>query len=170
MASFLQLIPKLHEAGVEFIVVGGVAAAFHGSARHTVDLDILAPMALENLQRLILALADCRPKFFTRPDLPVVTPDNHNLRGIKNLYLMTDLGRLDVLGILEGFGDYHAMLTHAVEADLGASIGRCKVLDLDTLIAVKRSVGRQKDRATALELEQIRAIRAEQPPQQDEIQ
>lgn len=31
----------LHRAGVEFIIVGGVAATIHGSARLTQDLDVV---------------------------------------------------------------------------------------------------------------------------------
>jgi hypothetical protein len=94
MVNFLRLIPRLRDAGVEFVVIGGVAAAFHGVEAATMDLDIVARMSLENLQRLINALSDIRPKFRMRPDLPVVTADNYNLKGIKNLYLITDIGQL----------------------------------------------------------------------------
>jgi hypothetical protein len=139
------------------MVIEGVAAVFHGSVRQTLDLDVVAPMELENLRRLVASLQDLRPRFRMRPDFPVVTPDNHNLKGIKNLYLTTDLGPLDVLGELEGFGRYGELVSQAIEADLGPSVGTCKVLDLDTLIAVKRSVGREKDKLVALELERIRA-------------
>jgi hypothetical protein len=127
MAKFLRLIPKLREANVEFVVIGGVAAIFHGSVHETLDLDVVAPMALDNLQRLIGALAEVRPKFRMRPDLPIVTPDNHNLRGLKNLYLTTDLGPLDVLGELEGVATYPEIAQRAVQADLGDGIGlaRC---------------------------------------------
>lgn len=79
------------------MIIGGVAALAHGASRQTLDLDIAAPMALENLQKLVGAIHDLNPKFRMRPDLPIVTPDNHNLKGIKNLYLRTEMGPLDVL-------------------------------------------------------------------------
>ncbi len=41
MVDLEQLLPALSGAGVEFIVVGGVAAIVHGSARLTQDLDIV---------------------------------------------------------------------------------------------------------------------------------
>jgi len=37
MTSFLQLIPRLREAGVEFVIIGGVAAIFHGVESATMD-------------------------------------------------------------------------------------------------------------------------------------
>ena len=58
MSRFLQLIPRLREAGVDFVIIGGVAAVAHGSALITTDLDISASMALPNLQNIIRALAD----------------------------------------------------------------------------------------------------------------
>src|SRR4051794_18577016 len=106
MPTFLSLIPRLRDAGVEFVIIGGVAAITHGSSRITFDLDVVSPMNLDNLKKLVGALQDLQPKFRMRPDLPVVTPDNHNLKGIKNLYLMTSNGPLDVLGYVEGVGDY----------------------------------------------------------------
>jgi hypothetical protein len=165
MASFLRLIPRLHEAGVEFVVIGGVAAIFHGAEYVTMDLDVAAPMALENLQRLVGALAELKPKFRMRPDLPVVTPENHNLKGIKNLYLLTDIGQIDVLGMVEGVGDYAAVVGQAIEADLGEGVGPCKVIDLDALIAAKRAAGRAKDMPVVHELERIRTrLRGGPPP------
>lgn len=37
------LLRRLVEAGVDFVVVGGVAMVLHGSARNTSDLDIRLP-------------------------------------------------------------------------------------------------------------------------------
>jgi len=164
MSSFLRLIPRLREAGVEFVIIGGVAAIFHGVENATMDLDIIAPMRLENLRRLIDALAEIRPKFRMRPDLPIVTPDNPNLKGIKNLYLMTDIGQLDVLGLVEGVGDYDSVSGRAVAADLGEGIGTCRVIDLDGLITAKRTAGRPKDMPVVFQLEAIRKRLLGGPP------
>jgi hypothetical protein len=91
-----------------------------------------------------------------RPDLPVVTPENHNLPRIKNLYLMTDIGQLDVLGLVEGVGDFAAVSGRAIVLDLGNEIGPCKVIALDDLIAAKKTAGRPKDLPAVAELELIR--------------
>jgi hypothetical protein len=42
MATFLQLIPRLRDASVEFVIIGGFAAILHGGCRQTSDLDIVA--------------------------------------------------------------------------------------------------------------------------------
>src|SRR5207245_7736213 len=51
----------LAEGGVEFIVVGGVAARAHGSARLTNDLDVVYRRTAENMARLAAALAPHAP-------------------------------------------------------------------------------------------------------------
>jgi hypothetical protein len=164
MATFLHLIPKLREGGVQFVIIGGVAALVHGAERSTQDLDVVAPMDLENLQRLIRCLEEFHPKFLTRPDLPIVTPENRNLLGINNLYLLTDIGQLDVLGLVQGVGDYAEVLKRSIEADFGEEIGRCKVIDLDGLIEAKRTAGRPKDKPAVAELEVIRRRKHGGPP------
>jgi hypothetical protein len=51
----------LSRAQVEFIVVGGVAARAHGSARLTNDLDVVYRRTPENIERLASALAPHAP-------------------------------------------------------------------------------------------------------------
>jgi hypothetical protein len=46
------LLRHLDEAGVEFIVIGGVAVGFHGYVRATEDLDIVPSPDPRNLERL----------------------------------------------------------------------------------------------------------------------
>jgi predicted nucleotidyltransferase len=41
MTDFQSLLRSLVDASVEFILVGGVAAVVHGSARLTQDIDIV---------------------------------------------------------------------------------------------------------------------------------
>ena len=38
--QLMQLLRRLNDAGVDFVVIGGVAAIAHGSARMTLDLDV----------------------------------------------------------------------------------------------------------------------------------
>ena len=54
-------------AGVEFVLVGGVAAAAHGSPRSTQVLDVVYGRRLENLEALVRALRPHQPypKFVT---------------------------------------------------------------------------------------------------------
>ena len=55
-----RLVPTLVQGGVEFIVIGGVAAIIHGSARATYDVDLLYFRNEANIQRLANLLAPYR--------------------------------------------------------------------------------------------------------------
>lgn len=53
-----ELLRLLLDAEVEFVVVGGVAAIARGSASFTVDFDVVAPLTVENVGRLLRAIRD----------------------------------------------------------------------------------------------------------------
>lgn len=57
-----RALKALCDAGVDFVIVGGVAATFHGSAQVTYDLDICYSRSLDNLNRLVKALAPFAPR------------------------------------------------------------------------------------------------------------
>ena len=88
-----------------------------------------------------------------------VPDDPERLRGLKNFYVETDLGTLDMLGEVEGVGNFDEVKQHAVPIDVGGLI--CQVLNLDALIAAKRATNRPKDRPTIAELEVIKSKLAE---------
>jgi hypothetical protein len=54
--DFDEFIACLIARGVEFIIVGAYALAFHGAPRFTGDLDVLVAPTVENATRLIEAL------------------------------------------------------------------------------------------------------------------
>ena len=56
-----RLLAALHDGGVAFILVGGVAARAHGSARLTQDVDIAYARDDDNVDRLASALRPLRP-------------------------------------------------------------------------------------------------------------
>ena len=153
----VELLTKLVEHEVRFVVVGGVAAISHGSARVTEDLDVCAPLDHANAVKIIHAVAYANPRWRMRPDLPVITPAHPQLDGLKNLYLATDLGQLDVLGELTGVGGFPDVERKSEQTTIAGI--RCRVLDLDTLIEAKRAAGRPKDRVALRELEVIRDLK-----------
>lgn len=61
MTHLSVFLRSLAGAGVEFIIVGGVAAAAHGAARLTNDLDIVYRRSRKNARRLVAALAPYSP-------------------------------------------------------------------------------------------------------------
>jgi len=69
--DYRQLILALVESKVQFIIVGGIAAVVHGSARATFDLDIVYLRNEHNVQNLIKALKPHNPYLRdTPPGLP----------------------------------------------------------------------------------------------------
>src|SRR5687768_12697816 len=62
MAWNPEMLKRLGDHDVRFVVVGGVAAFKHGSARNTEDLDVCAPLDHDNAVRIIRAFADVHPR------------------------------------------------------------------------------------------------------------
>ena len=151
--NFRGLIRILSEAGVNFIVVGGVAATGHGSARLTSDLDIVYRRTTENITRLVLALAPLNPYLRgAPPGLPFRWSDETIKKGL-NFTLVTSLGALDLLGEITGGGGYDDLLPHSLTLTLHNS--ECLCLGIEYLIKVKRAAGRPKDFEAIAELEAI---------------
>ncbi|MEM6290663.1 MAG: hypothetical protein AAGA54_05335 [Myxococcota bacterium] len=148
----LELLERLHDGGVHFCIVGGVAAVLHGATRMTVDLDIAAPFDEGNLQRLVDVLRSLDARHATRPELRVVDEPIERLAKFRMLVVETTLGRLDVLPEVPPLGGFDQLST--VVLDVGARATR--VLALEQLIAVKRALRRPKDVEVAIELEAIR--------------
>jgi predicted nucleotidyltransferase len=161
MDPLIQILKRLTDHGVEYVVIGGMAAIAHGSPTMTNDVDVCAPMSDENLLRIVAALREVRPRLRFRPDLMPMPQDLIGLRGVKNLYILTELGVIDLLGEVPGIGTYAEIQGRTIEADLGGFV--CRVLDLDTLIAAKRVANRDKDQLAIRHLEVIRKMRREQP-------
>lgn len=154
MTDVAALLRALAAEGVRYILVGGAAAVAHGSARLTQDVDVVYARDRENLTRLVSALARTQPYLRGAPPGLPFTWDERTLRNGLNFTLQTSLGALDLLGEIVGGGGYDQLLPHSFEIELFGM--RCRLLDLDTLIAVKRAAGRPKDLEAIAELEVIR--------------
>lgn len=57
MTDFAGLLRTLVQANVEFVIIGGVAATIHGSARLTRDVDVVYRRGEANDRRLVEALS-----------------------------------------------------------------------------------------------------------------
>ena len=154
MDSIPQILQRLNDHGVNFVVIGGVAAILHGSVRTTLDVDVCAPLDEPNLGKILSALRGTDPRWRMHPKRPALTDDVESLKGFKALYLDTDIGIVDVITEVTGVGGFDEVARHAIPVDAGSV--ECQVLDLDTLIVAKRAVGRRKDLDAVIELEVIR--------------
>ncbi len=63
MTNFPALLAALATAGVEYIVVGGAAATAHGSARLTLDLDVVYRRSPDNIARVVDSVASIIPAY-----------------------------------------------------------------------------------------------------------
>ena len=152
-AAFRVLV----DADVKFIVVGGVAATLHGSARLTRDLDILYARHEDNLERLASALRDYKPYLRgAEPGLPFDWSAATLGKGL-NFTLTTNLGDVDLLGEIAGGGTYEQLLPGCVHMMLFERDIAC--LSLAQLMQTKRAAGRPRDLEALAELEGIQQRR-----------
>ena len=154
MTSFDRLLQCLSVAKVEFVIVGGVAAVAHGSARTTQDLDVVYSRDPTNLERLVSALSPHKPYLRGAPPGLPFKFDLQTLRTGLNFTLTTSLGWIDLLGEIAGGFTYESLLADSFEIEvLGV---RCRLVSLETLIETKRAAGRPKDFESLAELELLR--------------
>lgn len=161
--DLLRLVEVLDRHGVEYLVVGGVAARAHGARRLTHDLDCLVRRAKENLERLAHALAELHAHLRVSgvsdeeaASLPVQL-DAETLARADLSTWRTEAGDLDLLSDIPGIGGgrkrYEDLLPGSVrtEAD-GVTV---LVAGLDDVIASKESANRAKDREALPELREL---------------
>ncbi|MEM7607131.1 MAG: hypothetical protein AAF411_17395 [Myxococcota bacterium] len=151
-----ELLDALHEGGVDFVVIGGVAMVARGSSRATFDLDICHSREKSNLERLAAAITPFRPVLRgADPGLPFLW-DAQTLRSGLNFTLRTEVGDLDLLGEVPGLGAYDAVLAASARTAL---FGRdTHVLTLDGLERAKRAAGRAKDFLDLATIEELKRL------------
>jgi predicted nucleotidyltransferase len=154
--DFLKALEALHQAKVEFILIGGLAATVWGSSRFTRDIDIVYRRSPENIRRLVEALNPFRPYLRgAPPGLPFRWDAETVKRGL-NFTLITTIGPVDLLGEVAGGGTYEQLLPHTVETQLFGIPCRC--VNLTKLIELKRAAGRPRDLEAIAELEVLREL------------
>ena len=154
MIDFERLLRALAANDVSFVIVGGVAATLHGSARLTTDLDIVYARDPQNIARLAAALAPLEPYLRgAPPGLPFRFDAETIARGL-NFTLTSKAGPIDLLGEMQGVGAYESVVTGSIEVELFGIPCRC--ITLEALIVAKRAAGRPKDFEVIAELESLR--------------
>jgi hypothetical protein len=149
-----RLLQRLCDADIDFVIVGGFAATLHGSSLVTRDLDVCAILSDENVEKLREALRDLQPTHRMTPQKLSFLDNPDPGVEVRNLYLRTDLGPVDVLSSILGVGDFDRVRAASIQVEL---FGRyCRVISLDDLIRAKEALGRDKDLLAAKELRAVR--------------
>jgi hypothetical protein len=165
MAEIAQGLKLFADFKVDCVVVGGVAAGARGSSQVTFDVDVCYSRERPNLVRLAEALRSVNATLRGAPkDLPFIL-DEETLRKGLNFTFDTDIGKIDILGEVQGVGGYDQCLQHSSEVELFDHAYR--VLSLEKLIAAKRAAGRSKDLSALPELEAILENRRATEPRED---
>ena len=132
---------------VDYVVIGGMAAAMWGSdLPRTTDADITPSTDVANLARLAEALDDlgARLRVLGDPSGLAAPLDGPQLAGLSVVTLTTDHGPLDVTFHPDGVGGYAELAPRASLRPVGEHPG-VPVADLADVIASKTAAGRAKD-------------------------
>lgn len=140
-----EFVALLLSRGVEFVVVGGHAVAFHGYPRMTDDVDLLVRPTPENGQRIVEALqtfgfgsVGLTAESFTAPD--------------RMIQLGRAPNRIDLLTQIYGV-TFDEVWATRVEADFDGL--KTFMISREALIRNKRATGRTQDIADAEKLEML---------------
>jgi hypothetical protein len=153
-----EMLRRLTSAGVDFVVIGGIALVLSGSARLTRDLDIVFAPDRENLAVLGMVLVQLDATLRElEEDIPFV-PDERTLANVGLLTLTTTAGWLDLHREVDGSPRYDVLRKNADRVDLGDFA--VLVASPDDMIAMKRAAGRPQDMADIEEWEAIKRLRA----------
>jgi len=148
--DLLELFRVLAEHGVDYLIIGGVAAQVHGRRRTTMDLDVTPAPDPENFKRLEAALValDAHPVELG-PNAPTPTAEQLRVAPVVPP-LATRYGELHILNEVPGATEYAAMRARALTADLDGIA--TSIVGVDDLIRMKQTAGRPSD------LEDIEAL------------
>lgn len=157
--DFLKLLESLADTGLEFVIVGGVAARLYGNSRITYDLDVVPHIDSETWARAIDALwqAGARPRI---PEPRERVRDVAQVarwvreKGMLALSFRSSEGFAEVdllVGESERFAD---LKERATRVELGGHV--FSVANIDDLIAMKRKAGRPQD---LLDIEELLRIK-----------
>lgn len=137
-----RLLRSLVDHGVDFCVIGAVAAWLQGNPTVTLDLDVMPRRELDNAERLAAALnaLGARPHGH---DAPPANLEGADFLGWRTQRFDTDAGPLDVVPRAAAIGGFEDVAT--IELALGEI--SIRVITIDEVIASKEELGRPKDTA-----------------------
>lgn len=156
-----RAVRSFHEAGIDFVLIGGLAMRAHGANNMTTDADFAYAIEPDNLERLAAFLPTIHARVIGRPrnENFVITTDT--LRKVRFLNLDSDLGAIDVMRDIAGIDSLEGLRARATLMDLGGFV--VPVASIDDLIAMKRAANRVKDQSHIYELLALKKLIEAEP-------
>ena len=157
-SNFLEILSQLHDHHVDFVIVGGVAAALHGSSRVTFDLDVVPNLTETSWQ----AAVDLLWSLGARPRIPESLERIRDIeqvrawqrdKGMLALKFRTPDGSTEVDLLVSESDRFDVLRERAVRVTLEQRT--FFVASIDDLIAMKRHAGRPQDLLDIAQLQEI---------------
>ena len=147
----------LNDEGVEYVIIGGFAAAIHGSPLPTSDVDIVPGRSRGNLERLARALARLGAKLRTEAGPIAAKLDAGFLAAMPLMLNLTSLyGDIDLTFQPAGpIADFEGWNERARAVAI-APLLFVRIAALEDVIDSKRAAGRDKDLRALPYLESLR--------------
>jgi Nucleotidyl transferase of unknown function (DUF2204) len=137
-----ELFRVLAEHGVDYVVIGGVAAQVHGRRRTTKDLDVRPAPDPGNFERLAAALLALDAHPVDIAGAPTPTAEQLRLAPVVPP-LGTRHGELHILNEIPGATAYEGMRMRSLTTDLdGVTL---QIVGVDDLIRMKQATARPGD-------------------------
>lgn len=160
MLDYLGIFKRFNEAGIRYIVVGGIAVNLYGIPRMTYDIDLLLDMDDRNIESFIQLLKE----WGFKPKVPVDIAEfadgakrndwikNKNMKAFNLMNPEWAIREIDVL--IDTPVDF-------AKADRGKKVVMIQnvpvpIIGIDDLIMMKEKAGRQQDVADVRSLKELR--------------
>lgn len=153
-ARFDEALRILSRHGVDFIVVGGIAAILQGFPLTTEDVDVVYRASGDNCRRLATAL-EAMGASYADPAGRRIAPSAERLASTRVRLLNTSCGRLDLMRTVGHDLGYPELIGRTRELDIGEVL--VAVLELEAIIETKEQADRPKDRFQLPYLRQLLA-------------
>lgn len=155
-----ELLQRLVETEIRFVLVGGLAVNAWGYLRGTRDLDVVPDPDRENLEKLDLLLRGLGGRVDVGGRLLDSSAISTFLKTGDRTLVLTELGQIDVLQGLPQVPRYEVLESQAQDVDLeGLTV---RVCSLEHLLEMKRASDRPRDK------DDLEALEAAQGKREDE--
>ncbi len=159
---YFDILKALHENGIDYLLVGGLAVNLYGAPRVTQDLDVVLAMRKDNILKFNRALAGLGYV----PRLPV-NPDDLADEAVRELWVReknmkafsyyNSKNNYRVIDVVLFYNTDYETLKHGATVKKAAGVD-IHLVGIDDLIAMKRFSGRAQDLSDVAILEKIKSF------------